>query len=154
MINDLTLDRALAFFKAFKGDDIVFDTPYCGTYTDFYSEIDSIGISTLRVKVDKNYINPDCVDKDNLADIPIGSIRKILNTNNTPLELHEIDGKILSLRAFLLKNKIFFNPAEQETLEKLLQKLESFYSQTLLESDRSPAPKINRNRFSELFLDL
>jgi len=153
--NNLTLTKALYFFRSFKGDEITFENSYCGTYTDFYSEIHGVGITSLRVKVDPSYINPDCVDKDNMTDVSIDSIRTVLN-KNTPIELFEIDGKIETLRGFILKNRMFFNGSEQQTLDNLLKKLEQFYSKVLLEQslDITKEKKIERSRFYSLFIDL
>lgn len=152
--NNLTLDNALAFFKAFKGDEITFENSHCGTYTDLYSQIHSVGITSLRVKVDSGYTNPDCVDKDNMTDVSIDSIRTVLN-KNIPIELFEIDGKIVTLQGFISKNKIHFTPSEQQVLENLLKRFESFYSDTLLEKSlASEEKKIERSKFNSLFIDL
>ncbi|MCY1214266.1 hypothetical protein D3C87_62600 [compost metagenome] len=154
MSNTLTLNKALNFFKAFKGDEITFENSYCGTYTDLYSEIHSVGISTLRVKVDAGYTNPDCVDHNNMTDVSIDSIRTIVN-QNTPIELPEIDGKIVNLSGFISKNRASYTPSEQQVLEKLLKRIELFFSEVLLEpAIDSEERKIERNRFNSLFIDL
>lgn len=155
MKNDLTLNKVLAFFRAFKGDEIVFNTQHCGTYTDVYSEIYDVEISTLRVKVHKNYNNADCVDQNNLTNVSIDSIVNILY-HNSPIEVYKIDGKILSLQAFIKKNNTRFTHFEQQTLEKLLKRFELFYSEILFEKSKpdSVDEKINRKRFDSLFIDL
>ena len=157
MINeDLTLFKVLAFFKAFKGDDIIFENAYCGNYTDLYSEINSVGISTLRVEVNQLYTNSRCVDEDNLTEVTIDSIRNIVN-KNTPFKEFEIDGKIICLKAFLSINKIHFNSSDQKSLDTLLQRLELFYSEIIFEGTNikdSVNRKIERMRFNNLFMDL
>ena len=152
--NKLTINKVIDFFKAFKGDEITFETAHCGTYTDLYSDIFSVETSTLRVKVNSGYTNPDCVDMDNLTDVSIESIRTILNKTN-PIEVFEIDGKILKLEAFITKNTMTFNHSEQRTLETLLERFRSFYSQILLEQTiNNNDKKIERLRFNSLFIDL
>ncbi|MRX38401.1 MULTISPECIES: hypothetical protein [Flavobacterium] len=156
MANNLTLDKTLDFFRAFKGDEITFETSHCGNYTDLHSEIHGVGPTSLRVKVNPSYINPDCVDKDNMMDVSIDSIRTVLS-KNTPIELYEIDGKIETLRGFILKNKMYFTPSEQMALENLLRKMELFYSEVLLEGNidsEEEEKEIERNRFKSLFLNL
>lgn len=156
MANNLTLNKTLDFFRAFKGDEITFENSYCGTYTDLYSEIHGVGIKSLRVKVKSGYTNPDCVDKDNMTDVSIDSIRTILN-KSTPIELFEIDGKIETLRGFILKNKTSFTPSEQQALENLLKKMQFFYSEVLHEKDvntEEEEKEIERKRFNSLFIDL
>lgn len=154
MAKNLTLVKALDFFRAFKGDEITFENSYCGTYTDLYSEIHGVGITSLRVKVNPGYTNPDCVDKDNMTDVSIDSIRTVLN-KSTPIELFEIDGKIVTLSGFIIKNKTSFTPSEQIALENLLKKMQSFYSEVLHERDvDSEEKEIERKRFNSLFIDL
>lgn len=154
MANNLTLTKALDFFRAFKGDDITFENSYCGTYTDLYSEIHDVGISSLRVKVNSGYTNPDCVDKDNMTDVSIDSIRTVIS-KNIPIELSEIDGKILKLQGFISKNKTSFTPSENQVLEILLKRIELFFSEVLLEKNIDDQEKeIERKRFNSLFIDL
>lgn len=156
MANNLTITKALDFFRAFKGDEITFETTHCGNYTDLYSQIHGVGPSSLRVKVDPAYTTPDCVDKDNMMDVSIDSIRTLLS-KNTPIELYEIDGKIETLRGFIIKSKTNFTPSEQRALENLLKKMELFYSEVLLEGNidsEEEEKEIERNRFKSLFIDL
>lgn len=154
MNNKLTITKVIDFFKALKGDEITFETSHCGTYTDLYSEIFSVGISTLRVKVNSSYTNPDCVDNNNLTDVSIESIRVILNKTNQ-IEEFEIDGKILALEAFIKKHPMTFNHSDQNKLETLLERFNSFYSQILLEKTiNNNVNKIERFRFNSLFIDL
>lgn len=126
MNNDLTIDKVLMFFKAFKGDEIAFENTSCGNYTDYYSDIENVGISSLRVKVNSQYSNPDCVDNDNLTDVSINSIRQIIN-KNSPFKEFEMNCKVGNLRAFLSKNRNHFKSSEQIALDDLLKRFIIFF---------------------------
>ncbi|MNX75326.1 hypothetical protein D3C86_1067940 [compost metagenome] len=89
-----------------------------------------------------------------MTDVSIDSIRTIVN-QNTPIELPEIDGKIVNLSGFISKNRASYTPSEQQVLEKLLKRIELFFSEVLLEpAIDSEERKIERNRFNSLFIDL
>ena len=156
MDNNLTITKALDFFRAFKGDEITFENSHCGTYTYLYSEIHGVGISSLRVKVNPGYPNPDCVDQDNMTDVSIDSIRTIIS-KDAPVKLEDIDGKILYLEGFISKNKTLFTPSENKVLEKLLERMKLFYSKVLGEGNIDSGEEeeeIERSRFKSLFIDL
>ncbi|WP_417238926.1 hypothetical protein [Bizionia sp.] len=156
MSKNFNLTKVIMFFKVFQGDEIVFENDYCGKYTDHYSLITNVGISTLRVKVSSNFTNPDCVDNNNLTDVSIDSIRNIIPKASTFQEF-EIDGKITSLKAFLSENKIYFNSSEQNILENLLKKFELYFNKINSEGANLEKPinrKINRVEFNNLFIDL
>ncbi|WP_026452160.1 hypothetical protein [Aequorivita capsosiphonis] len=156
MNNDLTIDKVLMFFKAFKGDEITFENTSCGNYTDYYSDIENVGISSLRVKVNSQYSNADCVDKDNFTDVSIDSIRQIIN-KNSPFREFEMDSKVGNLRAFLSKNRIHFKSSEQIALDDLLERFRRFFDEINKEgadTEDSVDRKIDRKRFYNLFIDL
>ncbi|CAM1343222.1 hypothetical protein [Tenacibaculum aestuarii] len=156
MYQDLTFSNVVSFLKTFKGDEILFSNSYCGNYIDHSSEIIGVTHSSLRVKVDSMYPNPDCVDKNNETDVSIGSIKSIIHKNNKFKEF-EIDGKILSLQAILKLKKKSFDPIEQVKLDKLLEKLNTFYKKILLEGTQTKENvdrEINIERYYELFDNL
>ena len=155
MNENLTLFKILSFFQSFKGDEIVFENSFCGIYTDFYSKILEVKVSSLDVEVNKRYANPDCVDNNNHTNVSINSIRQIIHKQTTFKEF-EMDSKIINLEAFLKKNKTI-NKSDLEILNKLLKKFKEFYSEILLEgvnAQKSIQREIKTERFHKLFLNL
>ncbi|KGL58380.1 hypothetical protein [Polaribacter sp. Hel1_85] len=156
MYQNLTLSNIISFLKAFKGDEILFENSVCGNYTDLTSEIIGVDFCSLRVKINSMYQNPDCVDKNNVTNTNIGSIRSILHKNSSFEEL-EIDSKIICLEAILKKKKTSFIIFEQKKLDKLLERLKSFYSELLVEGSKMTKPvdrKIERTKYYALFNNL
>ncbi|MBY0533842.1 MAG: hypothetical protein K2P31_02620 [Rickettsiaceae bacterium] len=152
--NTITLNKSLEFFKACKEDEITFENSHCGTYTDLYSKIIDVEMTSLRVKVNSAYPKPDCVDDNNCTHVFIESIRSIVS-KNLVIEEHEIDGKIIALEAFIDRNRTIFTPTEQKKLEDLLERFRTFYSKILLENTLNDKDtKIDRARFSQLFHNL
>jgi|GEM_PF-2078812 len=121
-------DQILNFLAVLSGDKVLFDCPSCGNYTDHFSEIESMDIFCLRVKVSELYPNPDCVDENNMTNVLIKNIVKTSPIRRDFNEF-EIDARIGLLKGYIEKNKNSMPASFKTRLEKLLMRLQTLFNQ-------------------------